>query len=88
MCVRIVYVSFAVVVCVSELFKLVRYMVTVRGRHIVFLLIKYIFFYVCLVFYGAFIKCTRLIYASQQAMRVDNVNARRVANLKIAWLRY
>lgn len=43
MCVRIVYVSFAVVVCVSELFKLVRYMVTVRGRHIVFLLIKYIF---------------------------------------------
>lgn len=87
MCVRIVYVSFAVVVCVSELFKLVRYMVTVRGRHIVFLLIKYIF--LCLFgFYGAFIKCTRLIYVSQQAMRVNNVNSRRVGNLKIAWLRY
>lgn len=50
MCVRIVYVSFAVVVCVSELFKLVRYMVTVRGRHIVFLLIKYI----CIMFFWFF----------------------------------
>lgn len=81
MCVRvcIVYVSFAVVVCVSELFKLVRHIVTVRARHIVFLLIKYI----CLVFYGAFIKCTRLIYASQQAMRSGNMNARKVGNLKI-----
>lgn len=51
------YIRIALVVCVSELFKLVRYtrIVTVRARHIVLILIKYNF--VCLVFYGAFIKC-------------------------------
>lgn len=64
------YVRIALVVCVSELFKLVRYtrIVTVRARHIVLILIKYNF--VCLVFMGRSLNA-RLIYASQQATRVD-----------------
>lgn len=66
------YVRIALVVCVSELFKLVRYtrIVTVRARHIVLILIKYNF--VCCVwfFMGRSLNAG-LIYASQQATRVD-----------------